>query len=167
MAVSDSDLLIHLAKLNKLEILNSQFSKIYVSKEIEKETVIQGIELKKEDAYILKIFFGQGLMHVETVDEQEIKYIMNKYNIHKGESSILFLAKKFKVSFFLTNETKVRKIARTEGFNVVGTIGIILKSYDLGQLTKEHVNKLFNEIQNNPITYRIHPILIKKALKRL
>ena len=31
LAVSDSDVLIHLAKLNQLKLLKAQFSKIYIS----------------------------------------------------------------------------------------------------------------------------------------
>ncbi|TXT63239.1 MAG: hypothetical protein BAJALOKI3v1_410035 [Promethearchaeota archaeon] len=52
LAVIDSDVLIHLAKLNKLEFLRQQYSNIFITKTIYNETVIQGIKTQKDDALI-------------------------------------------------------------------------------------------------------------------
>ncbi len=43
LAVIDSDVLIHLAKLNQLDLLKVQFSQIFISEIIYNETVVQGI----------------------------------------------------------------------------------------------------------------------------
>jgi predicted nucleic acid-binding protein len=56
LAVIDSDVLIHLAKLNKLAFLRQQYSNIFITKIIYNETVIQGIKTQKDDALILKKF---------------------------------------------------------------------------------------------------------------
>jgi predicted nucleic acid-binding protein len=53
---------------------------------------------------------------------------MNKYNIHLGESSIIALAEKKRVDYCITNEIKVRNAMKSEGYDVVGTLGIILKA---------------------------------------
>ncbi|MGV9141863.1 MAG: hypothetical protein ACOC1X_02885 [Promethearchaeota archaeon] len=43
----DADVLIHLAKLNQLNLLKTQFSKILITDTIYNETVIQGLNAKK------------------------------------------------------------------------------------------------------------------------
>lgn len=43
IAVSDSDVLIHIAKLNLLNLLKGQFSKIIISEIVYNECVTQGI----------------------------------------------------------------------------------------------------------------------------
>ncbi|MHC1590857.1 MAG: DUF3368 domain-containing protein [Candidatus Helarchaeales archaeon] len=167
LAVSDSDVLIHLSKLNRLELLLHQFSRIFISDVIFRETIIQGMALKKYDAFILKDFLKKQLIKVEKAEKKETSAIMRKYNIHEGESSIIVLAKKFNVSYCLANECKVRKILKSEGFQVVGTLGIILKSYKLGKLNKNETLNLLQKIQINAEIFRFRPKLIKKLISTL
>lgn len=46
LAVSDSDVLIHFAKLNQLKLLKNQFSKIFLSEIVYSETISEGIRNK-------------------------------------------------------------------------------------------------------------------------
>ena len=78
LAVSDSDVLIHLAKLKILKFLRDQFSKIYISEIIYDECVIQGKALQKEDAYILESFIKPDLIFKEKVNQEKIIEIMIK-----------------------------------------------------------------------------------------
>ena len=48
LAVINADILIHLAKLNQLNLLKTQFSKILITDTIYNETVIQGLNAKKK-----------------------------------------------------------------------------------------------------------------------
>jgi len=48
LAVINADVLIHLAKLNQLNFLKTQFSKILITDTIYNETVIQGLNAKKK-----------------------------------------------------------------------------------------------------------------------
>ncbi len=167
LAVSDSDVLIHLSKLNQLATLKAQFSKIYVSDVIQKETIIQGIAQQKKDAFTLKDFFQSGLIFIERVKSTKILEIMKKFGIHEGEASIIVLAKEFKVSYCLVNEIDVRNIIKSEGFKVVGTLGIILKAYNIGTLNKFEALNLLKEIQSRLIEFRFHPKLIDKVIAKI
>ncbi|MHA1380091.1 MAG: hypothetical protein ACTSRG_17095 [Candidatus Helarchaeota archaeon] len=166
-AVSDSDIFIHLAKLNQLSLLLSQFTTIHVSDIIEKETITQGIELEKDDALLIKDFFTESLISVEKVRKKEVQTIISKYNIHIGEASVLYLARKYNISYFLANEPKIRRIAIKENFKVTGTIGIILKAYNINILSKLVTINLLNHIQKSPEIFRIHPNLIRKVLEKI
>ena len=167
IAVSDSDVLIHLAKLNQLILLNKQFTRIFVSGFVYNETIVQGIKLQKQDANILKEFIQADLILVKKVEQVKIIDIMKKHSIHKGESSILALAKEYNINYCLSNEIKVRNIFKSEGFKVVGTLGIILKAFNIGNINKDKCIELLNNIQANSKEFRFHPKLINKVIEEV
>jgi len=167
LAVSDSDVLIHLAKLDLLYLLKDQFAKIYTSEIIYNECVVQGISLQKTDAILLKDFFQSEFIIKKKVNIKDINKIKDKYNIHEGESSIIALAKIFNVDLFLTNEIKVRNIAKSEGFSVSGTLGIILRGFTLGSIEKDHALRILKDIQEKIDEFRFHPKLIEIVLNKL
>ena len=141
LAVSDSDVLIHLAKLGLLKLLKYQFSNIYISETVYDETVVQGLTSQKKDAKDLQKFFKLELISIEKVNTQLIEEIIQKHHIHKGESSIIVLAKKYNVDYCLTNEIKVRNVVKSENFQVIGTLGIILKAHSIGKIKRQNCLK--------------------------
>ncbi|MHA1267477.1 MAG: hypothetical protein ACTSRS_19740 [Candidatus Helarchaeota archaeon] len=167
LAVSDSDVLIHLSKLNRLELLQDQFSRIYISDVVYNETITQGIALEKKDAFVLKDFLQKELIVVKQVEKNEVMAMMTKYSIHEGESSIIVLAKDFHVSYCLANENKVRIVMQSEGFQVVGTLGIILKSYKLGKINKKDTLNLLKNIQTHVEEFRFPPKLVSKIIDKI
>jgi uncharacterized protein len=167
LAVIDADVLIHLAKLNQLNLLKTQFSKILITDIIYNETVIQGLSAKKKDAIIIKNFIKTNFISIKEISTEKIILFMKKYNIHKGESSIIALAEKMRLDYCITNEIKVRNAIKSEGFKVTGTLGIILKAYNLDQINKSKCLKILNIIKNNPKEYRFHPKLVRKAIKEV
>ncbi|MGV9173960.1 MAG: hypothetical protein ACOC35_15540, partial [Promethearchaeia archaeon] len=136
LAISDSDVLIHLSKLDLLFLLKLQFSQIFISQTVYDETVIQGVKSDKKDALILKNFMKKDLIKVKKISEQITKRYINKYQIHKGESSMIGLAKKYQAVYCFTNEIKVRRVLKREGLRAVGTLGIILKARGLNNINK-------------------------------
>ncbi|KKL12867.1 hypothetical protein LCGC14_2531480 [marine sediment metagenome] len=167
LAVIDSDVLIHLAKLNQLDLLKVQFSQIFISEIIYNETVVQGINTKRKDAQILQDFIKTDFIQVEEISRQKTIEIMGKYNIHKGESSIIALAEKNQVDYCITNEIKVRNTIKSEGFKVVGTLGIILKAFNLNKIDKKLCLKLLKHLKSEPKEFRFHPKLISRVKKEV
>ncbi|MBD3256684.1 MAG: hypothetical protein GF383_16440, partial [Candidatus Lokiarchaeota archaeon] len=148
LAVIDSDVLIHLAKLNQLELLKTQFSQIFISETIYDETVVKGLSTGKKDAQHLNEFIKQDFIKIEKASIEKTIEIMNIYKIHRGESSIFNLAEKMKVDYFISNEIKLRNAIKTEGFKVVGTLGIILKAFTLHSIKKKKMFKYIKLYQN-------------------
>lgn len=167
LAVSDANVLIHLAKLDQLELLKELFSNILISDIIYSESVTLGKLSNKKDSFILEDYIQKGLIIVKEVPTEEIKTIMNKYNIHDGESSVIALAKKNDINYCLTNEIKVRKAIKSEGFKVVGTLGIILRAFNSGKISKKDSLSILNQIQINLKEYRFHPKLVDKIIEEV
>lgn len=164
IAVSDSDVLIHIAKLNLLNLLKGQFSKIFISEIVYNECVTQGISSKKADAYILKDFLKLELFQIEKVKKKVFEEYKSKYKIHEGESSIIALALKFDANFCLSNEIKVRNAIKSEGLKAVGTLGIILKGYNLNQINKKQCLKILNNIKKRSSEFRFHRKIIETII---
>ena len=58
IVVSDSTPLIHLAKAGCIDILFSLYKEIYITKEVYREVVEEGLILEQEDAVIIKKHIG-------------------------------------------------------------------------------------------------------------
>lgn len=168
LAVSDSDVLIHFAKLNQLKLLKNQFSMIFLSEIVYSETVSEGIRLQKEDAYTIKKFIeSEEIITIRKAELEDVNDLIKKHHIHKGEASIIALAKEKKIEYCLTNEIKVRKVIKAEGLKVIGTLGIILRAYKMKKIDKNESLTLLENIQMNSIEYRIHPKLIEKIKEKI
>ena len=87
LAVSDADVLIHLAKLDILDFLVEQFSKIYISDIIYNESIVEGKRFHKKDALILEEYLKKELFTIESVagntinKRTKIIRILNLFNI--------------------------------------------------------------------------------------
>jgi len=153
--VSDADVLIHLSKLKKLSLLQSLYKEIAIPDHVKSEI------LAKEDAELQKAL--NSFLKVFTISKDKAQEFSKKHNIHVGEAYVKVLGEKLKAALFLSNERKVRKAAKEEGFAVVGTIGIILKAMKNGLISRPEATSLLEKL--NTQDFRIHPDILKKAIE--
>ncbi len=59
--VSDSTPLIHLAKVERLDILFALYGEVVITKEVHREVVEEGFSLKKDDAKVVSRYIGKGI----------------------------------------------------------------------------------------------------------
>jgi predicted nucleic acid-binding protein len=153
--VSDADVLIHLSKLEKLSLLQSLYKEVAIPEYIKSEILV------KEDAELQKAL--NSFLKVFTISKDKAQDLAKKHNIHIGEAYVKVLGEKLKATLFLSNERKVRKAAKEEGFAVVGTIGIILKAMKNGLINKPEATSLLEKMKAQD--FRIHPDILKKAIE--
>jgi predicted nucleic acid-binding protein len=153
--VSDADVLIHLSKLEKLSLLQSLYKEVAIPEYIKSEILI------KEDTELEKVL--KSFLKVFTISKDKAQDLAKKHNIHVGEAHVKVLGEKLKATLFLSNERKVRKAAKEEGFAVVGTIGIILKAMKSGLISKSEATFLLEKMKAQD--FRIHPDILKKAIE--
>jgi len=80
----------------------------------------------------------------------------------KIQANVKSLGEELNAYIFLSNERKVRQAAKEEGFDVVGTIGIILKAAKLRIIEKAEATSLIEKMKSPE--FRIHPDILQKAL---
>ena len=164
IVVSDSTPLIHLAKAGCIDILFSLYKEIYITKEVYREVVEEGLILEQEDAVIIKKHIGKRI-HVKNPSSSSGN-IIEKYSIHKGEADSIQLALE-KEALLLINERDGRNAAKKEGIKVKGTIGVLFDSLRAEVIDNERALIVLSRFRDNPQDFWIEPDIIKSAMEKI
>ena len=156
IVVSDSTILIGLAKVDRLDLLREAFYEIYVPEEVFKEVTDRGID--KPGAQDIR---KSAWIKVRTVkDRTQVNLLMA--SLDKGEAEVLALSKEMEAELVLLDEEKARKSAVIAGFNVVGLLGILVLAKKLELL--DEIKPLIEELGRKK--FRISDVIIAEALKQ-
>jgi uncharacterized protein len=149
IAIADTSALIALDKIGLLDILCKIYAQIVLPDAVLREFGSPGI-----DCYVTK-----------KVESQLIRLLVGDLNLGKGESEVIALASESGMKTIIDDE-KARKVAKTLGLNVTGTIGVLLKAEESGFIesayakTKELKDKGFyvsDELLNKISRFRKKP----------
>ena len=123
--VADSSPLIVLAKLGCFDCLHRLFPRVCVSSEVHHEVVIAGAGLP-------------GAAEVSQAKWMEVKAVQNaaglysaqrKYGLGPGEMSTILLAKELGANPVLLDDYRARKLAKAEGLEILGSVGLLETFY--------------------------------------
>jgi predicted nucleic acid-binding protein len=124
-AVADSSPLVILTKLDCLNFLNRVFPRVYISNEVHHEVVIAGAGLpgasevsKAEWIEVMSVQNPAGLLSAQ-----------RKYGLGSGEMSTILLAKELGANPVLLDDYKARKLAKAEGLEILGSVGLLEAFY--------------------------------------
>jgi len=155
-AVSDSTILIGLAKIEKTDLLRDIFQKIYIPEAVFREVTEEGdqragAKTVREAAWIIK---------KQIHDYAQANMLMTV--LEKGEAEVLVLAKEIQADLILLDEEKARKTAVRAGFKVMGLIGILMVAKRLGRIAtiRTYIEKLQRE------KFRLSEKVVNTALKQ-
>ena len=112
--ISDSTILIGLAKIDRLGFLRDIFSEIYIPQEVFEEVVNKAPQ--KPGASTVKAC--NWIQTKSIVDVMQVHLLMT--SLEQGEAEVLTLAKEMSADLVLLDEEKARKSAVLAGFNVMG-----------------------------------------------
>jgi len=101
--VSDSDVIIHLAKLNELDIIRELYTCVHIPSSIELEMV----RYQYDEVPIIEKTVRQGVLRVYETEDSKARSIAGRYGIHIGEAHVKVLAEELHAEIFLSNERKV------------------------------------------------------------
>jgi hypothetical protein len=131
IVVADSSPLVILAKLGCFDLLNRLFPRLYISREVHHEVVVAGAGLP-------------GAAEVAKAEWIEVKQLQNRadllaaqeeYALGVGELSTILLGKEIHANVLLLDDYNARKLARAEGCQVRGSVGLLETFYLGGYLT--------------------------------
>jgi uncharacterized protein len=123
--VSDSSPLVVLSKLGFLDLLNRVFPRVYISPEVHREVVVAGAGLP-------------GASEVSKSEWIEVKPLRNpaglystqrRYGLGPGEMSTILLAKEMGANPVLLDDYRARKLAKAEGLEILGSVGLLETFY--------------------------------------
>ena len=130
-AVADSGPIIHLTEIGCLQIL-SIFGNLHVPEAVWAETVECG-RIPKDDFLKLSNVERHKLSQSDVIRFVERN---NLKTLHLGEHQCLYLCKQISVSILLTDDLAVREKAKYLDLIPVGPLGVVVKAYRLGRISK-------------------------------
>lgn len=141
-AVSDSGPLIHLAQINKFNIL-SVFNKIFIPQAVYDEVCIAG---KPGDIEL----HSAGFIDVCEVSNEDIEAINKSVEmmLDEGETHALALCMKINKKIFLTDDLDAREAGTSLGLEVHGSIGVIARAYKHGLADLTEAKTALNDLYN-------------------
>lgn len=134
--ISNTTPVLSLLKIDKLDLLKELYGRILVP-----YAVFQEIEKGKEKLYY------QDLTQLKWVKIENIKNRDAKayfVDLDEGEAEVLILANEQKADLLIMDEIMGRRYAKQLNFHLTGTIGILLKSKEMGFISS--IKKLLTEL---------------------
>jgi len=130
IVLANASPLVILAKLGCFDLLQRLFPRLYISSEVHHEVVVAGVGLP-------------GASEVERARWIEVKKLQNqsdllaaqqKYALGAGELSTILLGKELRADAVLLDDHNARRVARAEGLQVRGSVGLLETLYLRGHL---------------------------------
>ena len=122
--VADAGPLIHLAHINKLDLLHALFKEIHIPNAVKTETVDKGKTRGYADAIAIEKAISSGWIKVAQA-KPDAEELAREANISIGEAEAIILAKQMETTKLLIDDARARKIAQAMGLKPHGTIYVL------------------------------------------
>ncbi|WP_297091051.1 DUF3368 domain-containing protein [Thermococcus sp.] len=151
----NSSPLIFLAKLGLLDLLERLFEEVYITESVYHETVVEGAG-HEETVVIANADF---LKRVSVENQRLVKFLLEM--VDHGEAETIAFALENEVDVVLLDDKDARKIARSFGLRVTGTLGLLLLAKRKGLISQ--IAPYVEELRRNG--FRISEGVVKRVLK--
>ena len=153
-AICNSGPLIHFGKVKALNILTYFFQPIYIPNSVFEEVVTKGIQHAQPDALLVHALIKENRICV--VKEFPLSDLLNQWskkNLHQGELDAIHLALSMNLDgssqqTILLDDEEARKLARTLGLQVQGTLGTLIKYYQAKQISSQEAIQILNNLND-------------------
>ncbi len=153
--VSDTTALIILGKLDRFDLFENIFQKVYIPKSVFNE-------LSQKDDGIQKMVEKNRLFCIKDITDIETFKLLDGM-LDYGESEAIVLAKELQM-ILLIDEKKGRLIAKNMGLKIIGLLGLILLNVKKEYTSKEDAIKIIDKIKilDFRISTRLHEQFLNK-----
>jgi len=125
IVVADSSPLIILAKLNCFDILNRLYPRLHISAEVYSEVVVAGTGLPGAQ----QVAASAWIEVTPIQNRAALLAAQTKSSLGVGELSTIVLSKEIHADAVILDDFKARKLAKDEGLQVRGTVGVLENLY--------------------------------------
>jgi len=157
--ISDSSTLIHLAKIDRLNLLQNLYERITVPPAVWHEVVEQGAG-RPGVVELIEARQNGWVQMVEPGDKPLVRLL--ERDLDEGEAEVIALAVEKKAELILLDETEARRITDLYSITKSGVIGVLIKAKQKGLISnlREDLERLREDAG-----FWIEDKLYKQALK--
>ncbi|WP_462421470.1 DUF3368 domain-containing protein [Salinicoccus sp. Marseille-QA3877] len=138
--VVNSTPLIALNNIGQLDLLEKVYGEVIIPTAVYEEVILDVKTVKPND-----FIRESGFITIADIRNEEAKKVFET-SLHKGEVEVMILANEIKADLCIIDDLLARKYAKYHNLKVTGTIGVLLKSKQLGIV--ENVKTLLDELIN-------------------
>jgi len=142
-AVANTGPLLHLSEIG-LEKVLTIFERVIVSEQVKAELIRHSVFDRLAET-LSNRFMVQGV----TKEELEAQgKLLSGFKVHRADLSVAALAFRLLPDVVLTDDLELRKGLEAQGHTVVGSVGVLIRAFRVGLLTKaelkSHLDRLFD-----------------------
>ncbi len=129
--VSNTTPLIAFSSLQKFDLLNKLFGKLYIAEAVYHEATIAK---KEKDNLAFEIAQADWIQTVKVKDRLAVDVLLDELDL--GEAETIVLAKEINADWVLMDEKKGRRKLTQLGLAKIGTVGLLVKAKEIGLLAE-------------------------------
>ena len=101
------------------------------------------------ESEVIQILNCRFIKVVEIEDKESVDLLRRTTDLDLGESEAIVLTNETKADLLLMDEAKGRNVAEQMGLKIMGTIGLLLASYQSGIITAEEIKNCIKVIRSS------------------
>lgn len=135
IVVSDTTPLISLMKIGHLNLLEKYFGEVHIP-----EAVFHELTSNNRFSHEAEQIKNCEFIYVQKVQDQKAVEILRRATgLDLGESEAIVLSDNMQADLLLMDEAKGRDVAEQMGIRIMGTVGLLVASYQSGNIEAEEI----------------------------
>ncbi len=159
IAVLDAGPLIHLDELGALKLLDG-YAEILLPELVEREALVHRPNIR------LSSIRGMVRVKSDSATDESLRRLATEFGLHAGELAAISILKSRHGDCLLSDDAAARAAAEAIGFQVRGTIGLILRAWRRNQLPKSGAIELLKSLPAKS-TLHLRPGFLLHILEQL
>ena len=145
IVVSDTTPIISLLKIDRLDLLQSNFGEVLIPKAVYEE-LTQDNQFENEAKLIMRCPY---VKIAQITNYDSVKSLQSRTGLDLGESEAIVLADERNADLILMDEAAGRRIAKQLGKNLMGLIGLLIVSYERKIIDSDEIRMAAETLRQN------------------
>lgn len=145
IVVADTTPLISLLKIEKVDLLQKLFGKVYIPLSVYQELTANP-SFKSEARRVENCEYIQV---INVSDQRAVGILRRATGLDRGESEAIVLTDEQQGKLLLMDEVKGRNVARKMGIRIMGTIGILMIALEKHEITYTEIVRSIEILRNS------------------
>lgn len=145
MVVSDTTPLITLLKVQHLDLLEKYFGEVQIPVAVFNELTCDSRFIKEAE----QIRNCSFIKVVEIVNIKSVDLLRRVTGLDLGESEAIILSDEMQADLLLMDEARGRDVAEQMGLKIMGTIGLLMSSYQSGIISADDIRQCIEIVRSS------------------